>query len=198
MDQYKYIVVEGNIGSGKTSLAKMISQEHDRELILEEFADNTFLPQFYNQPERYAFPLELSFLAARYHQLKKKLTALPLKTFVSDYLFDKSLLFAKVNLKEEEFGLYRTFFELLERDIPKPDLIIYLDKDIAKLQANIEKRGRPFEKDISNTYLENIQIGYEKILSDSGLNVLKINSGELDFVKNESHFKKVINRILTY
>jgi len=198
MEQYKYIVVEGNIGSGKTTLAKMISQEHKRELILEEFADNTFLPQFYNQPERYAFPLELSFLAERYHQLKKKLTELPHQSFVSDYLFDKSLLFAKVNLREEEFGLYQTFFDLLVKDIPKPDLVIYLDKDIAKLQANIEKRGRPFEKDISDRYLENIQLGYEKVLTESGLNVLRINSGELDFVKNESHFKKVINRILTY
>lgn len=197
MERYKYIVVEGNIGSGKTSLANKISESYNRELILEEFADNTFLPQFYLQPDRYAFPLELSFLAERYHQLKKKLAKLPQQSFVSDYLFEKSLLFAKVNLKEEEFGLYQKFFDLLVKDIPKPDLIIYLDKDIAKLQANIEKRGRAFEKDISDTYLEQIEEGYAKILQNPQLNVIKIESDELDFVKNEIHYKKVLSKIIT-
>lgn len=197
MERYKYIVVEGNIGSGKTSLAKRISENDDRKLILEEFADNTFLPQFYNQPDRYAFPLELSFLAERYHQLKKKLAQLPEQSFVSDYLFEKSLLFAKINLKEEEFGLFKKFYELLVNDIPKPDLIIYLEKDINKLQSNIEKRGRAFEKDISERYLEKIQKGYTEILQNSSFNVLTIKSDELDFVKNELHFKKVISKILT-
>ena len=198
MERYKYIVVEGNIGSGKTTLANMISKNYDRELILEEFADNTFLPQFYNQPDRYAFPLELSFLAERYNQLKKKLAQLPEQRFVSDYLFEKSLLFAKVNLKEEEFDLYQKFYDLLVNDIPKPDLIIYLDKDIGNLQANIEKRGRAFEKDISEKYLHQIHDGYSQIFQNPNLNVIKIESDELDFVKNEMHFKKVINKILTY
>ena len=198
MERYKYIVVEGNIGSGKTTLANMISKNYDRELILEEFADNTFLPQFYNQPDRYAFPLELSFLAERYNQLKKKLAQLPEQRFVSDYLFEKSLLFAKVNLKEEEFDLYQKFYDLLVNDIPKPDLIIYLDKDISNLQANIEKRGRAFEKDISDKYLQQIHDGYTQIFQNPNLNVIKIESDELDFVKNEMHFKKVISKILTY
>ena len=142
--RFNYIVVEGNIGSGKTTLAHLLAKRYQCDIILEEFADNTFLPQFYKEPKRFAFPLELSFLAERYQQLEKCFGNRTghLYGVVSDYLFDKSRLFAKINLPQKEYSLYRKFFNIMEIDIPKPELVIYLKRSIEDLKSNISKRGR--------------------------------------------------------
>src|SRR5687768_8959728 len=127
--KYNYIVIEGNIGAGKTSLAMMLAAECNARLILEEFADNPFLPPFYENPARYAFPLELSFLAERYQQLKDHLAAtqdLFREYTISDYLFNKSLIFAKINLKQDEYNLYTRLFNIINSFLPKPDLLVYL------------------------------------------------------------------------
>ena len=147
MEKYPYIVVEGNIGSGKTSLVKMLTKEFLAHAIYEEFSDNPFLPKFYAEPEKHAFPLELSFLAERYHQLKKELNTRDLfhKNIISDYYFIKSLIFAEITLPEDEFALYKKLFHIIHQKLPKPDLLIYLYSDIERLQKNISKRGRDYD-----------------------------------------------------
>ncbi|MEP7168068.1 MAG: deoxynucleoside kinase [Bacteroidota bacterium] len=195
---HKYIVIEGNIGAGKTTLAHLLAQHFNGDLLLEEFADNTFLPQFYNDPERFAFPLEMSFMAERYMQLKK-IFEQPVsgKPLISDYLFDKSLLFARVNLKENEFKLFENFFNLIKDSIPKPDLLVYLKKEVPRLQKNISKRGRNFEKGIKDDYLENINASYEHFLSsDAGLKKIIIHSSELDFIQNKKDFEIIVDKII--
>jgi 2-amino-4-hydroxy-6-hydroxymethyldihydropteridine diphosphokinase len=168
--QYNYIAIEGNIGAGKTSLATQMSREFNAKLILERFADNAFLPKFYKEPQRYAFTLEMSFLADRYQQISDDLSQLDLfKDFiVSDYDVFKSLIFSKITLPEDEFKLYRKLFYQVYKDIAKPDLYVYLYQNTERLQENIKKRGRNYEQDIEDDYLE------------------KINSGYLDFFKEPS------------
>ncbi|RLD31693.1 MAG: 2-amino-4-hydroxy-6-hydroxymethyldihydropteridine diphosphokinase, partial [Bacteroidetes bacterium] len=145
--RYNYIAIEGNIGAGKTSLATMISEQFNGKLILEQFEDNSFLPKFYKEPDKYAFPLEMSFLAERYQQLKDQLTKQDLfRTFtISDYLFIKSLIFAKNNLQADEFALFSTMFTIIDEFLPKPDLLVYLYLDVPGLQRNIKNRGRSYE-----------------------------------------------------
>ena len=194
----RYIVVEGNIGSGKTSLATMLAEHYKSELLLEEFADNSFLPKFYENPDRWAFPLELSFLADRYHQMKKTFTRIIASgdLLVADYLFDKSLIFAKNNLTANEIELYETFFGIINEQLPKPDLIVYLDNSIENLQKNIKKRNRSFENNISRSYLENITNGYKNfITNNSNLNWLTIKADGIDFVKNPEAFNKIKTQI---
>ncbi len=198
MLSYQYIVIEGNIGAGKTSLAHLLARHFNADLLLEEFAENTFLPQFYKDPERFAFPLEMSFMAERYSQLKKVFDERsPGKPVISDYLFDKSLLFARVNLKENEFKLFENFFTLIKNAVAKPDLLVYLKKEVSHLKKNIEKRGRDFEKDIKNDYLENINATYEGYLStEPGLKKLIINTSTLDFVSNKKDFEIIADKII--
>ena len=194
----RYIVVEGNIGSGKTSLATMLAEHYKSELLLEEFADNSFLPKFYENPDRWAFPLELSFLADRYHQMKKTFTRIIASgdLLVADYLFDKSLIFAKNNLTANEIELYETFFGIINEQLPKPDLIVYLDNSIENLQKNIKNRNRSFENNISRSYLENITNGYKNfITNNSNLNWLTIKADGIDFVKNPEAFNKIKTQI---
>ena len=180
--RYNYIAIEGNIGAGKTSLATMISEQFNGKLILEQFEDNSFLPKFYKEPDKYAFPLEMSFLAERYQQLKDQLTKQDLfRTFtISDYLFIKSLIFAKNNLQADEFALFSTMFTIIDEFLPKPDLLVYLYLDVSLLQRNIRNRGRSYEQDIQDTYLENIQNGYfEYIRKMNNMRVLIIDSNSL-------------------
>jgi deoxyguanosine kinase len=192
----KYIVIEGNIGAGKTSLAKLLAEHYKGELILEEFAENTFLPQFYKDPERFCFPLEMSFMAERYQQLKKVFDSKKDHLIIADYLFDKSLLFAKVNLKKDEFRLFEKFFKLVSHLIPPPDLIIYLQKDVQSLKKNIDKRGRDFEKDIKTEYLGKIESVYDSFLAEqSSIKKIILHSGDLDFVSNPKDFDLIIERI---
>ena len=160
--KYRYVAIEGNIGAGKTTLATMLHRDMGGKLILEEFEENSFLPKFYKDPERYAFPLEMSFVASRFKQLKKFLFEQDMfnNLMVADYIFYKCLIFAKNNLKEDEYNLYRHLFEIINQQLPQPDLLIYLHSPVEKLQHRIHSRGRSYEQSIPDSYLHNIQQGY--------------------------------------
>ena len=193
-----FIAIEGNIGAGKTSLAKKISKDFNAKLILERFADNPFLPKFYKEPERYAFTLEMSFLADRYQQISDDLSQLDLfKDFmVSDYDVHKSLIFSKITLPEDEFRLYRKLFYQVYKDIARPDLYVYLYQNTERLQENIKKRGRKYEKEIQDEYLEKINSGYLSFLrNQTELNVKIIDISDRDFVKNREDYLWLLNEI---
>jgi deoxyadenosine/deoxycytidine kinase len=196
--RYNYIAIEGNIGAGKTSLASMIADQYNGKLILEQFEDNSFLPKFYKEPDKYAFPLEMSFLAERYQQLKDQLTKQDLfKTFtISDYLFNKSLIFAKNNLKTDEFALFSRMFTIINEFLPKPDLLVYLYMDIPCLQRNIKLRGRSYEQTIEDSYLENIQNGYlDHIKKITSVRILVIDTNNIDFVNNKANYDLILELI---
>ncbi|GAA3646762.1 2-amino-4-hydroxy-6-hydroxymethyldihydropteridine diphosphokinase [Flavivirga jejuensis] len=195
---YNYIAIEGNIGAGKTSLANKIAQDFNARLILERFADNPFLPKFYKDASRYAFPLEMSFLADRYQQISDDLSQLDLfKDFiVSDYDVFKSLIFSKITLQEDEFKLYRKLFYLMYKEIAKPDLYVYLYQNTQRLQENIKKRGRDYEQDIDNDYLEKINTGYLEFLrSQHDFNVKIIDISDRDFVENRLDYLWILGEI---
>ena len=196
--KYNYVVIEGNIGAGKTTLAGKISEQFNASLILEHFGDNPFLPKFYDDPEKYSFPLELSFLASRYKQLKEELGPQDLfKAFtVADYYFMKSLVFAASTLKEDEFNLYRQIFYIIYGTLPKPDIYVYLHLNPDRLLQNIEKRGRNYEKSITREYLQKIQDSYFSFFKQNpGNKYLVIDINEIDFVAFESHYTKIIDTI---
>lgn len=193
-----YIAIEGNIGAGKTTLAKKIADDFNAKTVLERFADNPFLPKFYEDQNRYAFPLEMSFLADRYQQITDDLEQLDLfKDFiVADYHVFKSLIFSKITLAEEEFRLYSNLFDIMYRQIPKPDLYIYLYQNTERLLSNIKKRGRDYEQHIESDYLEKINKGYlEYIKNQRDLNVLIIDASELDFVNHEPDYHYILQQI---
>jgi deoxyadenosine/deoxycytidine kinase len=196
--KYNYVVIEGNIGAGKTTLASRIAEQFNARLILEHFADNPFLPKFYQDPDKYSFQLELSFLASRYKQLNEELGPQDLfKTFtVADYYFSKSLIFAASTLKGDEYNLYRQIFHIIYSSLPKPDIYIYLHLRTERLLENIRNRGRDYEKSITAEYLQKIQDSYFTFFRQNQENrylVLDIN--EMDFVINESHYSKLIDTI---
>lgn len=197
-DNCNYIAIEGNIGAGKTTLAKRIADDFNAKTVLERFADNPFLPKFYEDQNRYAFPLEMSFLADRYQQITDDLEQLDLfKDFiVADYHVFKSLIFSKITLAEEEFRLYSNLFDIMYRQIPKPDLYIYLYQNTERLLSNIKKRGRDYEQHIEADYLERINSGYlEYIKNQRDLNVLIIDASELDFVNFQEDYQYVLQQI---
>ena len=197
-EKYNYIAIEGNIGAGKTSLAKMMSDEFNAKVVLERFADNPFLPKFYEDEERYAFPLEMSFLADRYQQLSDDLAQFDLfkNLIVSDYYIFKSLIFAQVTLQKEEYLLYRKMFDLMYKEITKPDLYVYLYQNTDRLLENIKKRGRTYEQNIQPEYLEKIHQGYSSFIkTQQNLNTLIIDVSELDFVNNTNDYQFVIKEI---
>jgi deoxyguanosine kinase len=196
--KYNYIAIEGNIGAGKTSLATKISHDFNAKLILERFADNPFLPKFYEDALRYAFTLEMSFLADRYQQISDDLSQLDLfKDFiVSDYDVFKSLIFSKITLPEDEFKLYRKLFYLMYKDIAKPDLYVYLYQNTQRLQENIKKRGRDYEQNIADDYLEKINSGYLEFLkSQTDFNVKIIDISDKDFVLNREDYLSILDAI---
>jgi deoxyadenosine/deoxycytidine kinase len=196
--KYNYVVIEGNIGAGKTTLATRIAEKFNARLILEHFADNPFLPKFYDDPEKYSFPLELSFLACRYKQLKEELVPQDLfKAFtVADYYFMKSLIFASSTLKGDEYNLYRQIFYIIYGSLPKPDIFVYLHLSPEKLLQNIEKRGRSYEKSITKDYLQKIQESYFTFFRQNPENkYLVIDINNIDFVADKSHFSKVVDTI---
>ncbi len=196
--QLNYIAIEGNIGAGKTTLATKIAEDCNAKTVLERFADNPFLPKFYKDQSRYAFPLEMSFLADRYQQLSDDLAQFDLfKDFVvADYHSCKSIIFAKVTLQEDEFRLYKTMFDIMYKDMPKPDLYVYLYQNTERLLANIKKRGRTYEQEIPSEYLEKINRGYlDYIKSQADLNVLIIDISDLDFVKKQKDYVFILNEI---
>lgn len=193
-----YIAIEGNIGAGKTTLATKIAEDYNAKTVLERFADNPFLPKFYKDQSRYAFPLEMSFLADRYQQLSDDLAQFDLfKDFVvADYHIFKSIIFAKVTLQEDEFRLYKTMFDIMYKDMPKPDLYVYLYQNTERLLSNIKKRGRTYEQEIPATYLEKINKGYlDYIKSQTNLNVLIIDISDLDFVKKQQDYVFILDEI---
>ena len=197
-ERYNYIAIEGNIGAGKTSLAKMMSEEYNCKTILERFAENPFLPKFYKDKDRFAFPLEMSFLTDRYQQLTDDLAQFDLfkNCIVSDYYMFKSLIFAQITLQEDENILYKKVFDLMYKEIAKPDLYVYLYQNTERLLQNIKKRGRDYEQNIKPSYLEEIQDGYMNFVNTQpDLNVLIIDVSELDFVNNKEDYKSIIQQI---
>lgn len=198
LENYNYIAFEGNIGAGKTTLVHKIAEDFNAKTVLERFADNPFLPKFYKDQNRYAFPLEMSFLADRYQQLSDDLAQFDLfKDFiVADYHIFKSLIFAKITLQEDEYRLYRNLFDIIYKEMPKPDLYIYLYQNTGRLLENIKKRGRAYEQNIEGEYLEKINNGYlEYIKSQTDLNVLIIDVSNRDFVKNHEDYLFILNEI---
>lgn len=194
----KYIVIEGNIGSGKTTLATQMANDFNGKLVLERFADNPFLPKFYSKPRRYAFPLELSFLADRYQQFTADLAQFDLfsECVIADYDIYKSLIFSKVTLTQDEFLLYKKFFDIIYKDAPKPDIYVYLYQSTEQLLENIRKRGRSFEQNIQPEYLQKINEGYMAYLrSRPKEHTLIINMSELDFVKNRNDYLYLLEKI---
>ena len=195
---YNYIAIEGNIGSGKTSLSKQISADFNTKLMLERYIDNPFLAKFYESPRDFAFKLEMSFLADRYQQTNEDLSQLNFfnKNIISDYDIHKSLIFSKINLNSDEFNLYRKLFYSLYKSIVKPDLIIFLNQTIENLKGNIKKRGRDYDASISDEYLISINKSYfEFFKSRPDLNVKFIDVSEIDFVKNRLDYLSIINQI---
>ncbi|MCS6935108.1 MAG: deoxynucleoside kinase [Chitinophagales bacterium] len=183
--QYRFVTVEGAIGAGKTTLATMLARDYNAHLILEQFENNPFLPKFYADKERYAFPVELYFMAERYQHLKQLLSQSDIfKSFtISDFLFQKSLIFAIQNLNDDEEKLYRTLFDIINPSLPKPDLIVYLHAPVSKLLQNIKKRGRPYEQQISPEYLENIQAAYMSYFrSLTGQRIVLVDCTRLDWI----------------
>ncbi len=195
--KYNFITIEGNIGAGKTTLAHILSKHYKARLILEEFADNPFLPRFYENPEQYAFPLELFFMAERYKQLKELLHTKDMfqSVTISDYLFTKCLLFAKVNLPDEEFRLYQKLFDIINPQIVQPDLLIYLHTPVNRLQENIRKRNRSYEQDIPNDYLFSLQETYTQYIKQHNIKTLFVDASNADFIGNDAHIKTITDAL---
>ena len=198
--KYKFIAIEGNIGAGKTTLSTLLAKQLNARLVLEQFSDNPFLPEFYSNPERVAFPLELSFLADRYGQLKQDLVNLDLfnELTIADYFIYKSLIFAGNNLKEDELLLYHRLFDIIASSLPKPDLLIYLYLDTIQLKKNILKRGRAYEVNIRPEYLEQIQNRYLSFLNAlPHQKVLVIDMQGVDFITDQNKFIQIVDLLNT-
>jgi deoxyguanosine kinase len=195
--QHHFITVEGNIGAGKTTLTHLLAKHYNARIILEEFADNPFLPKFYENPQQYAFPLELFFMAERYKQLKDMLhtTDLFQSVTISDYLFTKCLLFAKVNLPDEEFRLYQKLYDIIHQQIMFPNILIYLHAPVQKLQTNIKKRNRTYEQQIPDEYLFKIQETYTSYIKQHNITTLFIDASNADFLGNPKHLQVVIEAL---
>jgi deoxyadenosine/deoxycytidine kinase len=198
--KHKYLVIEGNIGAGKTSLASRLAEDTNSRLVLEQFDDNPFLAKFYEDPDRYAFQVELSFLSERYHQIKSELGHPDLfgQSIISDYLLAKSFIFSKHNLKDDEMKLFEKLFSIINLQAPKPDLYVYLHLPVEQLLENIRKRGRSYEKNISEAYLKEVQEGYFGYFkSQTEMKILVIDSSNLDFVNKVSDYELIKEHILT-
>ena len=195
---YNYIAVEGNIGAGKTTLASMIAEQFNGKLILEQFDDNPFLAKFYENQERYAFPLELSFLAERFQQLKTELASQELfRDFtISDYFLNKSVIFARKTLNEDEYQLFFRLFNIMNANLPRPDLLVHLYVDVNRLQNNIKRRGRSYEQKIPDEYLKNIQSSYfDYLKQQKHIRILLLDVNALDFVENERDYNLIVDCI---
>ncbi|GAA3522742.1 2-amino-4-hydroxy-6-hydroxymethyldihydropteridine diphosphokinase [Aquimarina addita] len=194
----QYLTIEGNIGAGKTSLSQLIAQEFNAKLVLERFADNPFLPKFYEDMERYAFPLEMSFLADRYQRLQDDIAQLDLfRDFViSDYDVFKSLIFAQVTLQPEEYLLYKKVFDIMYRELPTPGLYVYLYQNTERLLENIKNRGRAYEQQIPAHYLEKINKGYLQFMkSQSYCKATVIDISDRDFINNREDYIWILNTL---
>ena len=196
--QHQFLIIEGNIGAGKTTLSQLLAEDFGFKLLLEEFADNPFLPHFYQNPDRYAFPVELFFMTERHKQLQQELAQRDLfqEGIVADYIFYKTLLFARNNLNTEEYRLFQRLFNILNAAFPKPDLLVYLHRSVDRLMDNIRKRGRAFEQEIEPSYLQEIQQSYfEFFRSNEQLPILIIDIENLDFLNNPEDYQKILDLI---
>jgi deoxyadenosine/deoxycytidine kinase len=195
--KYHFITIEGNIGAGKTTLAHILAKRLNARLIMEQFADNPFLPKFYENPGQYAFPLELFFMAERYKQLKELVHTSDLfqSITLTDYLFSKCLLFAKVNLPEEEFRLYQKLFEIILSQLVQPEILIYLHAPVTRLQRNIKKRNRSYEQSIPDEYLTRIQDAYLNYIRQLDIKTIFIDVSNADFLGNEKHVQVVLDAL---
>ncbi|NTS42098.1 deoxynucleoside kinase [Flavisolibacter sp. BT320] len=195
--KYSFITIEGNIGAGKTTLSNLLAKHYNARLVLEQFADNPFLPKFYEDPKQYAFPLELFFMAERFKQLKDLIQQKDLfqTVTISDYLFTKCLLFAKVNLPDDEFRLYQRLFEIIHQQLLQPDILIYLHAPVNRLQQNIRKRGRQYEQSIPDDYLFSIQETYTHYIKQHNLKTLFVDASNADFLGNENHLQVIFDAL---
>ena len=195
--RHSYLVIEGNIGSGKTTLVNMLAAKYGGRKVLEGFADNPFLPKFYNDPKRFAFAVEMFFLAERYHQLNNELLQQSLfsQFTISDYSLGKSLIFSKANLDRDEFELFFRMYKVMMNQLPKPDLFVYLHRDVKELQMNIKKRGRDYEAGISDSYLQRIQDSYFQFLKQQPLKILLLDISEKNFISHPPVFEKICHLI---
>jgi deoxyguanosine kinase len=195
--KYTFITIEGNIGAGKTTLAHLLSKHFNARLVLEQFADNPFLPKFYENPQQFAFPLELFFMAERFKQLKELIQQKDLfqNLTISDYLFTKCLLFAKINLSEDEFRLYQRLFDIMYQQLVQPEILIYLHAPVNKLQQNIKKRNRSYEQKIPDDYLFSIQETYTHYIKQHNLKTIYVDASNADFLGNEKHLQAIIDAL---
>lgn len=195
--KYNFVTIEGNIGAGKTTLSHLLARHYNARLILEQFADNPFLPKFYENPGQYAFPLELFFMAERFKQLKEILQQNDLfqSITISDYLFTKCLLFAKINLPEDEYRLYQNLFDIMYQQLVQPDILIYLHAPVQKLQQNIRKRARSYEQKIPDEYLLSIQETYTHYIKQHNTKTLFVDASEADFINNPAHLQTIIDAL---
>ena len=196
--QFSFIVIEGNIGSGKTSLSKKIAQDFNGKIILEEFADNPFLPKFYKNAELNAFPLELFFMAERFQQLSSENIESDLfsEFSIADYSFFKSKLFAQNNLKEDELNLFNKLYSIMFSSVKKPDLLVYLHSDIKRLQENIKARGREYEQEIKDEYLKDIENKYfDYLKKQTDFQVLMLDVSKINFLEDENIYNQIISEI---
>lgn len=197
----QYIVIEGNIGAGKSSLVDLLSKDTGARVVLEQYADNPFLPKFYSNPEKYSFPLELSFLAERYRQLNEKVTQPDLfqTLTIADYYFVKSLIFARITLGDDEYNLYRQLFDIIWQSIPMPSLYVYLHSSVDRVMRNIKMRGREYEQNIDPEYLKRVQQSYlDYFKTASRFPIVVIDTTNLDFVYNADDYQKVKSAILDH
>lgn len=194
---YHYIAIEGNIGAGKTTLAHLLAKHFNARLILEQFAENPFLSKFYENPQQFAFPLELFFMAERYKQQKELVHTKDMfqSITISDYLFTKCLLFAKVNLPDEEFLLYQKLFDIIYQQLVQPDIIIYLHSPVSRLQKNIKKRNRIYEQSIKDEYLFEIQEAYTNYIKQHNIKTIFIDASNADFLGNQNHFTVILDAL---
>lgn len=195
--KYSFITIEGNIGAGKTTLSHLLARHYNARLILEEFADNPFLPKFYENPRQYAFPLELFFMAERFKQQKEwsQQPDLFQSVTISDYLFTKCLLFAKVNLPEDEFRLYQRLFEIINQQVAQPEILIYLHAPVTRLQENIRKRNRSYEQSIPDEYLMDIQQTYTHYIREHNIKTLFVDASRADFLGDDRHLQTIIRAL---
>ncbi len=195
--KHHFIAVEGNIGAGKTILSQLLSQHYNAKLMLEEFAENPFLTKFYENPKQYAFPFELFFLAERFKQQQDLIKTADLfqSVTISDYLFTKCLLFAKVNLPEEEYRLYQKMYDVFSQQLTQPDVLIYLHAPVNKLQSNIKKRNRKFEQSIPDEYLFKLQETYTSYIKQHNIKTIFVDASNADFLYNEAHFKLITDAL---
>lgn len=196
-NRFEFIAIEGVIGVGKTSLAKLLAERHNARLILEQFEDNPFLPKFYQDRERYAFPTQMAFLASRFKQQQQVVSKdLFHDLVISDYMFEKDRIFARLNLDEDELSLYDSIYNIMTGISAKPDLVIYLQSSVDRLMENIRERDREYERYITREYLQELSEAYNHFIYRYNKSpLIVINATDIDFVNNENHLDYIEEQI---